>query len=49
MEPLAKMALEASGYRQTEDGWVKDGESQLDFYPPHLEKTYFHWLSNIRD
>ncbi|MCR4604568.1 MAG: valine--tRNA ligase [Eubacterium sp.] len=37
MEPLAKPAIEA----------VKKGE--MKFVPEHFDKTYFHWLENIRD
>lgn len=37
MKPLAGPAIDA----------VKNGET--DFVPPHFEKTYFHWLENIRD
>ena len=37
MEELAKPAIEA----------VKNGDTQ--FVPPHFDKTYFHWLENIRD
>ena len=37
MKPLAGPAIEA----------VKQGETK--FIPPHFEKTYFHWLENIRD
>ena len=37
MEKLAKPAIEA----------VKKGDTK--FVPPHFEKTYFHWLENIRD
>ncbi len=37
MKPLAQPAIDA----------VKNGET--DFVPPHFEKTYFHWLENIRD
>ena len=37
MQQLAKPAIEA----------VKSGETK--FVPPHFEKTYFHWLENIRD
>ena len=37
MEPLAKPAIEA----------VKKGETK--FVPEHFDKTYFHWLENIRD
>ena len=37
MEPLAKPAIEA----------VKSGETR--FVPERFEKTYFHWLENIRD
>ncbi len=37
MKPLAGPAIDA----------VKNGET--DFIPPHFEKTYFHWLENIRD
>ena len=36
MQQLAKPAIEA----------VKSGETK--FVPPHFEKTYFHWLENIR-
>ncbi len=37
MEPLAKPAIEA----------VKRGETK--FVPDHFDKTYFHWLENIKD
>ncbi len=37
MKPLAGPAIDA----------VKNGETR--FVPPHFEKTYFHWLENIRD
>ncbi len=37
MKPLAGPAIDA----------VKNGDT--DFVPPHFEKTYFHWLENIRD
>ncbi|MBQ8533245.1 MAG: valine--tRNA ligase [Clostridia bacterium] len=37
MEPLAKPALEV----------VKNGETQ--FIPKRFEKTYFHWMENIKD
>lgn len=37
MQQLAKPAIDA----------VKSGETK--FVPPHFEKTYFHWLENIRD
>ena len=37
MKPLAGPAIDA----------VKNGDT--DFIPPHFEKTYFHWLENIRD
>ena len=37
MKTLAQPAIDA----------VKNGET--DFVPPHFEKTYFHWLENIRD
>ncbi|MBQ9461776.1 MAG: valine--tRNA ligase [Clostridia bacterium] len=37
MKPLAGPAIDA----------VKNDETQ--FVPPHFEKTYFHWLENIRD
>lgn len=37
MEELAQPAIEA----------VKDGRTQ--FVPKHFEKTYFHWLENIKD
>ncbi|MCM1308600.1 MAG: valine--tRNA ligase [Butyrivibrio sp.] len=37
MEELAKPAIEA----------VKSGETR--FVPEHFEKTYFHWLENIKD
>ncbi len=37
MKPLAGPAIDA----------VKNGETQ--FIPSHFEKTYFHWLENIRD
>ena len=37
MEELAKPAIEA----------VKNGETK--FVPEHFDKTYYHWLENIRD
>jgi len=37
MEELAKPAIEA----------VKNGDTK--FVPGHFDKTYFHWLENIRD
>ncbi len=37
MKPLATPAIEA----------VKKGDTK--FVPQHFEKTYFHWLENIRD
>ncbi len=37
MKPLAQPAIDA----------VKSGETK--FVPQHFEKTYFHWLENIRD
>lgn len=37
MKPLAGPAIDA----------VKKGDTR--FVPPHFEKTYFHWLENIRD
>lgn len=37
MKPLAGPAIDA----------VKNDETR--FIPPHFEKTYFHWLENIRD
>ncbi len=37
MKPLAKPAIDA----------VKNGDTK--FVPSHFEKTYFHWLENIRD
>jgi len=37
MKPLAGPAIDV----------VKNGETK--FVPPHFEKTYFHWLENIRD
>ena len=37
MKPLAEPAIKA----------VKDGETK--FVPERFEKTYFHWLENIRD
>ncbi len=37
MKPLAKPAIEA----------VKKGDTQ--FVPEHFDKTYYHWLENIRD
>ena len=49
MEPLAKLALEASGYTQTEDGWKKERDGGLALHPDRYEKVYFYWLSNIRD
>ena len=37
MEDLAKPAIDA----------VKNGDTK--FVPPHFDKTYYHWLENIRD
>ncbi len=37
MKPLAGPAIDA----------VKNNDTE--FIPPHFEKTYFHWLENIRD
>jgi len=37
MKPLAEMAIAA----------VRDGE--IEFMPKRWEKTYFHWLENVRD
>jgi len=37
MKPLAGPAIDA----------VKNDDTE--FIPPHFEKTYFHWLENIRD
>ena len=37
MKPLAQPAIDA----------VKNNDTR--FVPPHFEKTYFHWLENIRD
>ena len=37
MEELAKPAIAA----------VKNGDTK--FVPPHFDKTYYHWLENIRD
>lgn len=37
MKPLAQPAIDA----------VKNDDTE--FIPPHFEKTYFHWLENIRD
>lgn len=37
MEPLGGPAIEA----------VKNGDTK--FVPPHFDKTYYHWLENIRD
>lgn len=37
MEPLAGPAIEA----------VRNGDTK--FVPPHFDKTYYHWLENIRD
>lgn len=37
MKPLAKGAIEA----------VRSGK--VRFHPPHWNKTYFHWLENVRD
>ncbi len=37
MQELAKPAIEA----------VKKGDTK--FVPPHFDKTYYHWLENIRD
>ena len=37
MDPLAGPAIDA----------VKNGDTK--FVPPHFDKTYFHWLENIRD
>ncbi|MBT8380237.1 MAG: valine--tRNA ligase [Ignavibacteria bacterium] len=37
MDELAKPAIDA----------VKDGK--IKFYPQHWEKTFFHWMNNIKD
>ena len=37
MDDLAKPAIDA----------VKNGDTK--FVPPHFDKTYYHWLENIRD
>ena len=37
MEPLAQPAIDA----------VRNGDTK--FVPPHFDKTYYHWLENIRD
>lgn len=37
MEPLAGPAIDA----------VRNGDTK--FIPPHFDKTYYHWLENIRD
>ncbi len=37
MEEIAKPAIEA----------VRNGDTK--FVPPHFDKTYYHWLENIRD
>ena len=37
MDEIAKPAIDA----------VKNGDTK--FVPPHFDKTYFHWLENIRD
>jgi valyl-tRNA synthetase len=50
MEPLARQALEANGYEETEDGWVrKDPSAGVAFHPERFERVYLHWLANIRD
>lgn len=49
LAPLARMALEASGYTKTVEGWESGGERQIRLHPPRMEKIYFHWLANIRD
>ncbi|GAB5466114.1 MAG: valine--tRNA ligase [Candidatus Kapaibacteriales bacterium] len=37
MKPLAEIAIKA----------LKD--SEVTFYPKHWEKTYYHWMDNIKD
>jgi valyl-tRNA synthetase len=50
MGPLAEKALEANGYRKTDDGWERvDPDAGVQFHPDRFEKIYHHWLSNIRD
>ncbi|TMW71604.1 valine--tRNA ligase [Alteribacter natronophilus] len=38
MGPLAKQAIE-----------LQKGEGKVDFVPDRFEKTYMHWIENIRD
>ncbi|MGF1510577.1 MAG: valine--tRNA ligase [Myxococcota bacterium] len=50
MEPLARKALEANGYVEEPDGWVRaKPDAGVAFHPDRFEKVYLHWLSNIRD
>jgi valyl-tRNA synthetase len=51
MEPLARQALNASGFVEGADGWTKPegAPSQLTLWPERFDKVYLHWLSNIRD
>ncbi|MCK6552076.1 valine--tRNA ligase [Myxococcota bacterium] len=49
MGPLAAKALEASGYVNEGDAWVKKSEGGLHFHPDRFEKVYHHWLAGIRD
>ena len=49
MGPLAEKALAASGYVRDGEEWVQDGDPQLRLHPERFEKTYLHWLANIRD
>ncbi len=49
MGPLAEKALAASGYVRRGQEWTRGGDRQLRLYPERYEKTYLHWLANIRD
>jgi valyl-tRNA synthetase len=49
MAPMAEKALRASGYVRGADGWVREGRQELSLHPARFEKTYLHWLQNIRD
>ena len=49
MDRMAEMALTSSGYQKTAEGWKKASAGSLHIHPERFEKTYFHWLANIRD
>ena len=49
MAPMAKEALEKSGYRLKNKEWTKEGSGELQFHPERWENIYARWLMNIRD